>query len=107
LKDSASQINDAIATFTDVVELTLSSSGESGYDLKLVLTNRYKARVTLECMDVSGLAIAEFGGGLTQFLCLRAEDVKDAQLDRVALRFSDLERGVVAFDCASARVKSI
>lgn len=105
MKDSASQINNSIANVTDVVELTISWSGGSGYDLTLVLTNNDHAGVTLECFDVSNLALAEFGGGLTQFLCLRAEDVRGAQLDRVALRFTDLERGIIAFDCFSARVK--
>ena len=107
MKASASQINNSIANFTDVVDLSLSSSSGGGYDLKLVLTNSDHIHVTLECFDVSNFAIAEFGGGLTQFLCFRAEDVSGAQLDRVALRFSDLERGTIRFDCSSATVKSI
>ena len=107
MKDSASQINEAISNLTDVVELTISRSGGGGYELTLVLTNSAHVGAKLECSDVSSLAIAEFGGGLTQFLCLRAEDVRSAQFDRVALRFTDLERGTIAFCCASASVKSV
>jgi len=92
VKDSASQVNNAIASFTDVVELKISRSAGSGYELTLVLENSDRAGAKLECSDVSNLTIAEFGGGLTQLLCLRAEDVRAAQLDRVALRFADLEK---------------
>ena len=107
MKNSASQINNTIAGFTDVAELSISLSGQNGYELALVLLNTDRAGVKLECFDISNLAVAEFGGGLTQFLCLRAEDVRAAQLDRVALRFSDLERGTIVFDCSSATVRSI
>jgi hypothetical protein len=106
VKESASRINDALASFTDVVELAISQSSANGYDLTLVLANSDRASAKLECSDVSNFTIAEFGGGLTQFLCLRAEDVSGAQLDRVALRFVDLERGSIAFDCSSATVTS-
>ena len=77
---------------------------DGDYDLALTLTNPDGLTVRLECFDVSSLAMVEFGGGLTQFLCLRAEDVRPAQLDRVALRFVDLERGTISFDCSSAIV---
>ena len=107
VKDSALQVNNAIASFTDVVELKISRSAGSGYELTLVLENSDRAGAKLECSDVSNLTIAEFGGGLTQLLCLRAEDERAAQLDRVALRFSDLERGTIAFDCSSASVKRV
>jgi len=103
VKSSASQIYNAIAGFTDVVELSISRQSETGgYDVALVLTDPDRSAVRLECVDVSNLALTHFGGGLTQFLCLRAEDVGAAQLDRVALRFADLERGAIAFDCSSA-----
>jgi hypothetical protein len=105
VKYSASQINNAIAGFTDVVELSIPRQrDDSGYDLALTLTNADGVAVRLECFDVSSLAMVEFGGRLTQLLCLRAEDVRPAQLDRVALRFLDLERGTISFDCSSAIV---
>ena len=102
-----SQINKTIAGFTDLVELTISRFTGSGYELRLVLANTELAGVHLECSDVSNLKIAEFGGGLTQFVCLRAEDVRAAQLDRVTLQFADLVRGMIAFDCSFASVKSV
>jgi hypothetical protein len=76
VKDSASEINNAIESFTDVVELRISSSAGRGYELTLMLANTDRAVAKLECSDVSNLRIAEFGGGLTQLLCLRAEDVR-------------------------------
>ena len=107
MKDSASQINTAIVGFTDVVELTISQTVESSYDLTVVLANSDLAVVKLECFEVSNLAIAKFGDGLTQFLCLRAEDVSAPHLDKVSLRFTDLEQDAIAFDCSSACVSSV
>ena len=106
MRSSASQINNAIKGFTDVFVFSISRRTETdGYDLVLVLNDPGLSAVRLECVDVSNLAMTHIGGGLTQFLCLRAEDVGDAQLDRVAIRFADLERGSIAFDCSSATTR--
>lgn len=106
VSDLASQINSAIAGFTNVVELTIFQSG-GGYEPPFVLTNRNRIAASLKCFDVSNLAIAAFGERLTQFLCLRAEVTRVSQLDRVALQFTNLERGAIAFDCSFASMKSV
>jgi hypothetical protein len=102
---SETQLNGILVGFTEVAELCLSRNCSSGaYELRLTLGNACGEVVHLNCLDISNLAITEFGGGLTQFLVLRAEDVSNRQLDRVSLHFADLERHAIAFDCASAQV---
>jgi hypothetical protein len=101
----AGTINRALAGFTDVVSLSLSDGSAGGaYNLELVLANAGGEAVTLRCLDVSELCISEFGGGLTQVLALRCTDVRANQLDRVALRFREIERGSIEFACSSAEV---
>lgn len=50
-------------------------------------------------VDVAGLAVQDFGGGLTQLLQLAIEDISDLGLDRTRYRVSELERGMIAFTC--------
>ncbi len=104
---SVIQLNSALSGFTDVTELRLLADPSTGaYGIKLTLEDSAGASVTLNCSNVSGLSLSEFGGGLTQFLALRAEDVREKQLDRVAIHFADMERAAIAFDCSSADVTS-
>ena len=103
MKLAAEQINHAISGFTDVSELSLSINHREGkYDMTLVLSNSKDEIVILKCQDVSNLRVSDFGGGLTQFMCLRSQDVSERQLDRVCFQFVELEKGAIAFHCASA-----
>ena len=105
MKLSAEQISQSIAGFTDVVELKLQADPSSGkYELTLALSDAQGKEVVLNCKDVSNLALSEVGGGLTQFLSLRAQDVSSQQLDRVSFHFDDVERGTIHFDCADANI---
>jgi hypothetical protein len=105
MKLSVEQINRAIPGLTDVVELKLQCDTSTGkYELTLVLLGAEGKTVALKCKDISNFSLSKFGGGLTQFLCLRAEDVRARQLDRVSFHFADLERASIAFDCADATV---
>jgi len=105
MKFSAEQINQSIAGFTDVVQLQLEVDPSSGkYELTLALADAQGKEVVLKCKDVSNLGLSEVGGGLIQFLSLRAQDVRARQLDRVFFHFADVERGAILFDCAEASV---
>lgn len=105
MKLSAEQINQSVTGFTDVVELKLQAAPSCGkYELTLVLSNAQGKEVVLTCKDVSNLALSEVGGGLTQFLSLRAQDVSAQQLDRVFFHFADVERETIHFDCADADI---
>lgn len=107
MDDSVLQINGALAGYTDVLSVSLSSSGAAlGYSLSLAMADSDGAAIILHCDDVSNLTIRDFGGGLAQFLCLRATDVRNIQHDRVAFHFADLERNAVAFDCSAASVSN-
>jgi len=106
MSQSVEQINEALAGFTDIEELSLGPrSRQERYDLRVVLTDARGGRIALNCGDVSGLKITDFGGGLSQILCLRAEDVRSRRLDRVSFHFADKERDTVAFDCATVDVE--
>jgi hypothetical protein len=105
MKRSAEHINEALRGYTEVVKLSLEADRTSGmYELTLSLANSEGHLITLTCHDVSSLRLSDFGGGLTQFLTLRVEDVVAQQLDRIALHFADLERGAIAFDCSAADI---
>jgi len=105
MKFSAEQINQSIAGYTDVAQLNLQVDPSSGkYELTLALFDAQGNEAVLRCKDVSNLALSEVGGGLTQFLSLRAQDVRERQLDRVSFHFADVERELIIFDCADARV---
>jgi hypothetical protein len=104
---SVGQINEALAGFTDVEELSLGPRSIQGqYALRIILADPRGNRVILRCEDISGLKITDFGGGLSQFLCLRAVDIRDRQLDRVRFHFADKERNAIEFDCGSADVET-
>jgi hypothetical protein len=65
VKYSAPQINNAIAGFTDVVELSIPRRRDDGdYNLAVTLTNSDAVAVRLECFDISSLSMLEIGGGL-------------------------------------------
>lgn len=107
MKFSAEQINRSITGFTDVVELKLRLDPSDGkYEFTLTLSDAQGKEVVLNCKDVSNLALSKVGGGLTQFLCLSAQDVSARQLDRVSLHFADLEEEAILFDCADASVNA-
>ena len=106
MSPSVVEINVALAGFADVEELSLGPrSPEGRYDLRIVLSDPKRNTVVLNCGDVSSLKIADFGGGLSQFLCLRAVDLRDRQLDKVMFHFSDEERNAIEFDCGSAAIE--
>jgi hypothetical protein len=102
------QINEVLTGFADVISLEMVAiRAQRGYDLKITLANSSGEVIVLSCGDVSSLHISEFGGGLTQFLCLRGRDMRERQLDRVTFHFHDVERDAIAFDCVSADVAAL
>lgn len=107
MTDLVSQINSALKGYTNVLSLSISHSDPAlGYRLSLVAANSNHESIVLECDEVSNLTIRDFGGGLTQFLCLRASDVRKMQHDRVAIHFADLEEDAISFDSSGARVRN-
>jgi hypothetical protein len=105
---SIEQINESLAGFSDVVSLEIAATRARSADaLRITLANSSGETVVLFCEDVSGLHLAEFGGGSNQFLVLRGRNVRDEQLDRVTFHFCDVERDAIAFDCVSADVAAL
>jgi hypothetical protein len=54
--------------------------------------------------EVSGLSLRQFGGGLTQLLALKVEEVSGDQLERVKYRVGELEREALLLSCRGIRV---
>src|ERR1017187_2698497 len=103
---SLGRINELITGFTDVEELTIGPRSPAGrYELRILLADPQGNSVVLKCGDVSNLKIADFGGGLTQFLCLRVVDLRDRQLERVRFHLSEEERNAIEFDCATVDIE--
>jgi len=53
---------------------------------------------------VAGLSVKDFGGGLTQLLCLAVEDIRDQQLDRINYVVTDKERDALKLSCRAFRI---
>lgn len=103
MNESLGELNKALAGFTDVLRMEISFDlSQAIYELEIVLANDVHELITLRCKDVSGLQISEFGGGMAQFMLLRATDLGESQRDRVRFHFSDLEHQRIHFDCLAA-----
>ncbi len=85
----------------------MATRAQWAYALRITLANGSGEAIVLFCEDFSNLHVSEFGGGLTQFLVLRARDVREEQLDRVKFHFRDVERDAIASDCVSADVAAL
>jgi hypothetical protein len=80
-------------------------SGECTLELELAESEQPDSRAAVLIFSgVSQLSLTDFGGGVTQLLCLRATDIRDKQLDRLNLSVSDVERNSISFLCQSAQV---
>lgn len=94
--------------FTFVRGLSLDVDVQTGqYALQLLLaeSEHTTARtMTADFEAVSGLSIADFGGGWAQFLDLAIEDVSAQQHDRVWFHVRELEHEKVSFSCMRIRI---
>ena len=103
------EFNRRIRGFTIVVRLDIQADASVGsYSLVLDLVdNETNGAKTIRATfaDVSRLSIAGFGGGLSQFLHLRAEDCRDRQLDRMSYRIVENERDAMSFYCSSIDIE--
>jgi hypothetical protein len=94
--------------FTFVRELSLDVDLRTGaYTLRLVLSESEQpsARTLIADFEtVSGLSIADFGGGWTQFLYLAIEDVSAQQHDRVHYRVRDSDNDRISFACERLQI---
>ena len=106
-ESSATALNEALAGYTQV-EALLFETESAGHVHRLTLhlrrSERESAPLRVVFHGVTGLALSEFGGGLTQILCLRAADISERQLDRVGFEVTERERGVLSFRCRSFEV---
>ena len=108
MRDTAQILNDGLRGYTSVFSLALTLNAlEDQYQLSIELANDQGQRILLACADVSAFTVKEIGGGLGQFLLLRATDIRSHQLDRKYLHFEELERKAVSFDCTSAGIQRL
>ena len=105
-------LNQALAGLTSVSSMLFESEADGFCRLTLIL-GRESALVAgaseIVCFSfngVSNLKVADFGGGLTQVMCLRCKDVRGQQLDRINFELEDLEDGKLFFLCRSFEIGS-
>ena len=99
------ELNHVLEGLTCVSSFSFETDRASGVcTLHLELTDdlrRSTRRVKLSCVNVSNLTLREWGGGPTQLMCLRIEDLRSRQWDRISYRVVDLEDGRLEFLCKS------
>jgi hypothetical protein len=60
--------------------------------------------VRVRFSSVSNLSIREFGGGITQVMCLVIEDVREWQCENVVYRVSESEHDTISFLCRDVSI---
>lgn len=76
-------------------------------DLSLELENpTTRTSIALLLRGISDLMLKEFGGGLTQLLCLRIKDIRESQLDRLNFEVSEMGRGILKCQCRDFEILS-
>ncbi len=79
----------------------------SSYSLLLALAEGEESNsrtLQVEFGGVSRLTVRGFGGGLTQLLMIRIEDIHGRGWDRAYFQVDELERNSLSFVCESFRV---
>ncbi len=100
-----STVNDLLRGHTVLLRLGFETlDGAATYQLRLELAQSESfgsPAVSVTFNDVSNLCLSEFGGGLTQILCLSVADIRDRQWDRANFEVFDAERQTISFTCGS------
>lgn len=108
MEDSLEALNTALRGMSALRRFDLSADDFCiDYTLLLGLSADEKSRkryLLVAFYGVWRLQTVNFGGGLTQILCLRVSDIRDRGLDRSYFQVSDLERGNVSFMCKSFQI---
>ena len=101
------ELNDKWRGFTTVLRLEFSvelPSGSCTLSLELMRGVEKGDVLAVEFLDVAALSLKDFGGGMTQLLLLRVDDIMDKQLDRRNYEVRELERDSLSFVCRDFRV---
>ena len=102
---TASAANELLAGFTTVEAMSFASlAPDNQCDLTFALRRDSVDEGPLLSLRFHGVALlhlSDFGGGLTQVMCLRVEDVRERQWEYLNYSVSDLEDDRVRFLCRS------
>jgi hypothetical protein len=102
---TASSVNELLAGFTTVESMSFASlAPDNQCDLTFTLRRDKVDEGSLLSLRFHGVALlqlSDFGGGLTQVMCLRVEDVRDRQWENLSYSVSDLEDDRVRLFCRS------
>jgi len=102
------EVNSAIRGFTILRRLEFAANEDlSDYTLLLELVDRPRppyTSVSVQFYGVSELVAKDLGGGLTQLLFLKVQDISELQIDRARFRVDELERNSLLFVCESLRL---
>src|SRR5258706_15909865 len=66
--------------------------------------DRPARRAARQDSGVTNLSLQDFGGGLTQLMSLRVEDVSGRQWDRIAYSVTELKHESIAFLCRDVSI---
>ncbi|MBI5363051.1 MAG: hypothetical protein HZA53_07710 [Planctomycetes bacterium] len=101
-------MNEALAHASFVLGVDIAYLRDSSrYSIEIVLGASPKAECSQIVLQADGLVefqLKSLGGGLSQFSCLRIEDVRERQLDRIRFRVRDIENDRIEFLCSDVRV---
>lgn len=95
--------NDLLSGHTDVLSLAFTSEPPSWsctVSITLLKATQNGSAIVVRCFDASRLSLSEFGGGLTQVLCLRIRSVAHEGRDRARFVVEDLEREAIWLECS-------
>lgn len=102
---TASAANELLAGFTTVESMSFASlAPDNQCDLTFALRRDSVDEGPLLSLRFHGVALlnlSDFGGGLTQVMCLRVEDIRGRQWEYLNYSVSDLEDNRVRFLCRS------
>jgi hypothetical protein len=99
------RVMEYLSGYTNMRELSLRAAPPDWkYQLSLRLENKIGGERQVDFMDVSGVSLKEIGGGMTQFMLLKIEDVSKYQLDRIQYKISEIEHGRISFSCQAFKI---
>ena len=105
--DTITATNSRLLGFTIVRRLSFEAAADGECSLELVLAHEsYGDRtLTIRCLGVVALRVADLGGGLSQICGLNVQDISAQQWDRQHYAFVDLEHDVVYWRCRGITIE--
>src|SRR5919204_5170594 len=103
----AEEVSRQLRGHTTVLKLVFEASPDDwSYTLVLDLAEdetKGSSVIRVEFSGITNLALREFGGGVTQLMSLKIEDIHEWQWSKVVYRVSESEHKAISFLCSDVR----